>query len=169
MITTRLFATAGTMLLMLLVLSSPALAHGVEGTVHPGGLAVACRYSTGEVMDYAKVKVFAPGSSQPFQVGNADKNGRFCFYPDSPGEWRVTAEDGMGHRLEVKVPVTDLDSVIKNLPTTGAGTVADSKILRVLTGLSALFGISGFFFWLKGKKLNKAAKNLKANSSPDSP
>lgn len=150
MIGPRLFSTAWTMFLMVLIFSSQVFPHGVEGTVQTGGVAVAFRYSSGEAMSYAKVTVLSPGTSQTFQVGNTDRNGRFCFYPDTPGEWRVTADDAMGHRLEVKVPVTDLDSGIKNLPTTGAGTVADSKILRVLAGLSVIFGLSGFFFWLRG-------------------
>jgi nickel transport protein len=158
MITTRLFAIAGTIFMMLLLLSSQVLAHGVEGTVQSGGLAVACRYSTGEPMDYAKVTVLAPGSSQPFQVGHADKNGRFCFFPDAPGEWRVTAEDGMGHRLEVKVPVTDQNTLKTLPPASGADSVAHTRNLRVLTGLSAIFGLSGFLFWFQGIRSKRGRK-----------
>ena len=101
-------------------------------------------------MDYAKITIFAPGSNQPFQVGHADKNGRFCFYPDAPGEWRLTAEDGMGHRLELKVPVTDLDTMKQMPPAPGAASVSASKSLRVLTGISVIFGLSGFLFWWQG-------------------
>jgi nickel transport protein len=150
MITVRLGSSLGVALLMVLLWPPQIFAHGVEGTVHPGGLMVACRYSTGEPMDFAKVTVLAPGSSQPFQVGHTDKNGRFCFSPDAPGEWRVTAEDGMGHRLEVKVPVTDPDTLKTLPPTPGANAGSDSRGLRILAGLSAIFELSGFFFWLRG-------------------
>ncbi|MHB9073147.1 MAG: hypothetical protein ACYC6G_06450 [Desulfobaccales bacterium] len=161
MITLRLFSGLEAVLLMVLLLSGQVFAHGVEGTVQPGGLAVACRYSTGEPMDYAKVTVFAPGSSQPFQVGHADKNGRFCFFPDAPGEWRMTAEDGMGHRLEVKVPVTD-QNILKTLPPgSGADSLANTRSLRVLTGLSVIFGLSGFLFWFQAIRSKRGRKELK--------
>ena len=127
MIALRLIPPVWTMLLMLQIFSSEALAHGVEGTVQPGGLTVACQYSTGEPMSYAKVTIFAPGSDQPFQVGHTDKNGRFGFFPDALGDWRLTADDGMGHRLEVKAPVTDLEAKKPNLPAPAAATVADTR------------------------------------------
>jgi len=146
-------------LLLLLAFSAQVLAHGVEGTVQPGGLAVVCQYSSGEPMSYAKVTILSPGTSQPFQVGHADKNGRFCFYPDALGEWRVTADDGMGHRLEVKVPVTDLEAAKKMLPAPGAANVSDTRSLRVLTGLSAIFGLSGFLFWFQGIRAKRGRKD----------
>ena len=145
---------------MVLMWSSPVWAHGVEAAVQPGGLAVACRYSSGEVMDYAKVTVLAPGSRQPFQVGHTDKNGRFCFYPDTPGEWQVTADDAMGHRLEVKVPVT-APNTLKTLPlTSGTESVAHTRSLRALTGLSVIFGLSGCLFWFQGIRLKRGHKKL---------
>jgi nickel transport protein len=153
-----LFSSRLTVLLMVLMFPWQVLAHGVEGTVQPGGLTVACQYSTGEPMSYAKVTVLAPASSQPFQVGHADKNGRFCFYPDALGEWRVTADDGMGHRLEVKVPVKDLEATKQILPPPGAAGVADTRSLRVLTGLSVIFGLSGFLFWFQGIRSKRGRK-----------
>lgn len=147
------FPIYGTVVFLVLMFPWQVLAHGVEGSVQPGGLAVSCRYSTGEPMSFAKITVLSPGTSQPFQVGNADKNGRFCFFPDAPGEWRLTADDGMGHRLEVKVPVTDLDS-LQTMPSTApGGSVAETRSLRVLTGLSAIFGVSGLLFWWRGRRL----------------
>lgn len=157
-----LFLSRGTVLLMVLVFPWQLLAHGVEGTVQPGGLAAACQYSSGEPMSYAKVTILSPGTSQPFQVGNTDKNGRFCFYPDALGEWRVTADDGMGHRLEVKVPVKDLEATKQILPAPGADSVSDTRTLRVLTGLSAIFGLSGFLFWFQGIRARRGRKELQS-------
>jgi len=150
MMNRRLFATAVIVFLLVLILPSQILAHGVEGSVQPGGLMAACQYSTGEPMSYAKVTIFSPGSGQPFQVGHCDKNGRFCFYPDALGKWRLTADDGMGHRLELEAPVTDLEAVKPMLPAPGAANVSDTRSLRILTGLSAIFGLSGFLFWFQG-------------------
>jgi nickel transport protein len=64
-------------------------------------------YDDGEPMSYAKVTIASPGADLPFQSGRSDKNGRFCFFPDAEGQWEVVAEDEMGHRLEVNVPVDD--------------------------------------------------------------
>ena len=147
-------------LLILWLSPSRVLAHGVEGTVYLGGLAVACRYSSGEAMSYAKVTIFPPQSKQPFQVGHADKNGRFCFYPDALGKWRVTANDGMGHRLEVTVPVTSLDTTKPMPPLPGAAGVSATSVLRVLSGLAVIFGISGCLFWWQGIKLRRSCNRL---------
>lgn len=147
-------------LLLLLQVPSQVLAHGVEGTVQPGGVAVACHYSSGEAMSYAKVTVFPPKTNQPFQVGYTDKNGRFCFYPDALGEWRVTADDGMGHRLEVKVPVTNLDTTKQMPPPSGAANVAATRSLRIIAGLCVIFGLSGFLFWFQGIRLRRGHNKL---------
>jgi len=56
-------------------------------------------------MSYARVKISAPGAKLTFQSGRTDRNGRFCFFPDTPGDWKVVVDDEMGHRLEVMVPV----------------------------------------------------------------
>jgi nickel transport protein len=158
--TTRLLVSRGMILLIFLLFPSQAPAHGVEGTVQPGGLAVACRYGSGEPMSYAKVTVLPPEASQPFQVGYTDKNGRFCFYPDSLGEWRLTADDGMGHLLEIKVPVKDLEAGKEKLPPPGAPGVSETRGLRVLTGLSAIFGLSGFLFWFQGLRARRGRTKL---------
>lgn len=153
----RLLSIAWIMLLLAHIFPPRVLAHGVEGTVQPGGLAVSFQYSSGEAMSYAKVNVLTPAPPQTYQVGHTDKNGRFCFYPDTPGDWRVSADDGMGHRLEVKVPVTD-PSTLKSTPPAGAATVAAGKSVKILTGLSVIFSLSGLLFWLQGSKLRRAGK-----------
>ncbi|MGQ9688069.1 MAG: hypothetical protein ACUVXF_04670 [Desulfobaccales bacterium] len=149
------FPIGGSLIFLLLTVPRQVPAHGVEGSVQAGGLAVSCRYSTGEPMSFAKVAVLPPMSSQPFQVGNADKNGRFCFFPDALGQWRLTADDGLGHRLEVKVPVTDLNSLHPTPPAAQGGSDSATGSPRVLTGLSAIFAVSGLFFWRQGLRLDR--------------
>lgn len=153
----RLVLPVWTIFLMVLMFTSQVFAHGVEGTVEPGGLAVACRYSTGEAMSYAKVTVLSPATPQTFQVGNTDRNGRFCFYPDTPGEWRVTADDGMGHRLEVKIPVTT-DGIPQEKAPEHQKKGEMSKPVKVLVGLSLIFGFSGLVFYWKARGIGKALR-----------
>jgi len=87
------------------------MAHGVRGKVASGGVILKAEYTTGDPMSYAKVEITAPDKKIPFQIGRTDRNGRFCFYPDMPGKWKVVVSDGMGHRLEMALPVKHVGRV----------------------------------------------------------
>ncbi|MBF2075518.1 MAG: hypothetical protein IGS50_17395 [Synechococcales cyanobacterium C42_A2020_086] len=68
---------------------------------------IQARYSTGEPMSGAQVKVFAPSDrSTPWQTGNCDAQGRFSFTPDPAqrGLWtvRVQAAD---HSNFINIPI----------------------------------------------------------------
>jgi nickel transport protein len=137
---------------LLCILPFSAFSHGTKGMVERGGLVVTAQYDTGEPMDYAKVTVLAPGAKLSFQSGRTDRNGRFCFFPDGPGEWEVVVNDEMGHRLEVKVPVdeqlvfqegrNDRSPQEAGIPTFG----------KAAMGVSIIFGFCGLFLWWKGTK-----------------
>jgi nickel transport protein len=61
-------------------------------------------YTTGEAMMYARVFVYPPSSpAMEILQGTTDRNGVFCFLPDESGEWRLEAEDGMGHKGEIRI------------------------------------------------------------------
>lgn len=127
------------------------MAHGVRGEIASGGIVVIAEYDTGEPMDYAKVDISAPNSKLPFQSGRTDRNGRFCFFPDSKGNWKVVVDDEMGHRLEVKVT---LDEDMK-LKTQQTGRFAGSSLTRyekALMGICVIFGIFGCLLGWKGYK-----------------
>ncbi|MFT5730559.1 MAG: nickel transport protein [Desulforhopalus sp.] len=58
------------------------------------------RYSNGSALPFAEVEVWSPDDAEvevwspddaeiEFQNGRTDKNGRFSFFPDVPGIWRV--------------------------------------------------------------------------------
>jgi nickel transport protein len=133
-------------------------AHGVTGDVGSGGVVVSARYNTGEAMSYAKVRIAAPGTDIPFQSGRTDRNGRFCFFPDTQGDWRVVVDDEMGHRLQVTVPVDEGGLLKKG---EGAAPVVKSMLSRyenALIGISLIFGLSGLFFWWKAKKTSRKIK-----------
>lgn len=127
-------------------------AHGVQGTVQNGGLVVTAQYDSGEPMSYAKVKILAPEGQLPFQSGRTDRNGRFCFFPDLAGDWKVVVDDEMGHRLEMGVPVNEDLAWKENQDSGGTGKSAFSRYEKALMGICIIFGLFGIFSWSKGKK-----------------
>jgi nickel transport protein len=83
-------------------------AHGVEvsdrGNSDGALRAVRFMYSTGEPMMYAKIKLFPPARPDTEILSSiTDRNGIFAFLPDSGGDWRIEAEDGMGHKGTITV------------------------------------------------------------------
>jgi len=133
---------------------SPALlyAHGVTGKTGTGGIVVSAMYDTGEAMNYAKVTVLAPGANLKFQSGRTDRNGRFCFFPDVNGEWKVVVDDEMGHRLQVTGPVDEAMALQAAPENENVKPDFLTRWEKSVMGISIIFGISGILFWLKAKK-----------------
>ena len=131
-------------------------AHGVEGEVSSfaGGIVVTAKYDTGELMSYAKVEVYAADSKLKFQSGRTDRNGCFAFVPDVQGKWKVTVDDGIGHRLTMEISV---DKTLK-LKKTGASpdkvTLLPIKV-RTFIGVLLIFSIWGWFKEIKRFLLRK--------------
>jgi len=144
--------------------NSPLYAHGVRGKTGRGGFVIIAEYTTGEPMSYAKVVITAPDKKIPFQIGRTDRNGRFCFYPDMPGKWMIVVEDGMGHRLEMNLPVKHIEHLEISGNTESSEEKFIYKYLRVISGISIIFGIFGSIMaWISHKKIKKenSAKGLK--------
>jgi nickel transport protein len=137
-----------------MVAMSPALlyAHGVTSKIDTGGIVVSALYDTGEAMDYAKVTISAPGANLKFQSGRTDRNGRFCFFPDVSGNWKVVVDDEMGHRLEVTVPVDEAMALQANAESGNLKPASLTRWEKAVMGVSIIFGISGILFWLKARK-----------------
>ena len=129
-----------------------AHAHGVKGKISAGGIVVTAEYDTGEPMSYARVKISAPAAKLTFQSGRTDRNGRFCFFPDMPGEWIVAVDDEMGHRLEVPVSVNETMELKTDEQTGRSAASSLSKYEKALIGICIIFGISGVLFLWRGKK-----------------
>jgi len=122
-----------------------SFAHGVEASEVTDGTGRSVRsvrfaYSTGEPMMYAKVKVYSPSSpNMEVLQGGTDRNGLFSFIPDEDGEWRIVADDGMGHMGTVTVSAAK--EIADNV---SAGSVYDgrpSRPLAIILGLSLIFNI----------------------------
>ena len=148
------------LIFLAIIILMPCLlyAHGVKGTVDKGGIVVTAEYDTGEPMSYAKVNISAPGAKLPFQSGRTDRNGRFCFFPDTPGEWKVIVDDEMGHRLEVNVPVDETLVWQEDQQPGEEGRRVHSRYEKGLMGISIIFGISGLFFWWRGRRIYRRNK-----------
>jgi nickel transport protein len=141
--------------IMAVLLPAPVYAHGVMGKTGTGGIVVRAMYDTGEAMDYARVTVLAPGANLKFQSGRTDRNGRFCFFPDVNGEWKVVVDDEMGHRLEVLVPVDETMALQADPENENVKPDFLTRWEKSVMGISIIFGISGILFWLKGRKTEK--------------
>lgn len=125
--------------LFVLVAKGGVYAHGLEYEVSTReAFAVRLFYSDGEMMSYAPYKVFPPGGGSVFQNGLTDKNGMVVFSPDSPGEWRVQANDDLGHGARVMVNVG-----VGNMKPTGVAVGSLSALQKVLMALCVVWGAIG--------------------------
>ena len=134
---------------------STLYAHGVKGKIGKGGIGIIAEYTTGEPMSYAKVVITAPNKKIPFQIGRTDRNGRFCFYPDMQGMWKIVVEDGMGHRLQLDVPVKHGGRIETLGYTQSPLQTYLSNFLKTISGVSIIFGIFGCIVLLKAYKKMK--------------
>ena len=94
-----------------LAIPGRALAHSVETNYLQLDkmLEFETVFSTGEPLQAASVKIYAPGNSnEPWFEGETDEDGKFAFEPDSsmPGEWEVFIKE-KGHADILTVPVTE--------------------------------------------------------------
>lgn len=129
-------------------------AHGVSGLVSRGGVVIAATYDSADPMSYARVTIFAPGVELPFQGGRTDRNGRFCFFPDGPGQWKVLIDDGIGHRLTLPVFV---DEGLNLLPERADAHIPKRimTIEKAFMGVCLIFGGSGIVYGLRSRRAIK--------------
>jgi nickel transport protein len=126
-----------------------AFGHGVEVydiTDNTSGATrtVHFKYSTGEPMMYATIKLYPP-SKPGVEVLQSitDRNGLFCFFPDEEGDWTVEAADGMGHKGTITV-TAEQGAAGETTPGGGGTAAAESKaplVFRILLGLSLILNI----------------------------
>ena len=149
-------AAFGVVFLAALFCAPAALfAHGVEvdrlSRAGTGAVeTVRFAYTTGEPMMYAKIRLYPP--SQPevdIYQGLADRNGLFSFMPDEAGLWRVSAEDGMGHKGEITLETAGGGA--------GAGTAGGRGgkpplPLAAVLGVSLLCNGFGVYYLIQKKR-----------------
>jgi len=142
--------------LILLINPQFTMAHGTGYRILSDNKAVTAEfyYSDGEPMSYASVLVFGPGEEKTeYQNGRTDRQGRFAFYPDKNGTWRIEANDGMGHKAQGSVDILEKKSAEtepeKKVAVQNERTESSSSLLfKSVTGLSLIFNLyAGFYLW----------------------
>lgn len=139
-------------------------AHGVGYQVLDTNKAVSVYfyYSTGEAMSYAETLVFSPKDKKvEYQNGRTDQSGRFSFYPDSAGVWNIEVNDGMGHKVQGKIEVDEIESDKMQMNSvTSAKNLIDcsssSMVLKCVAGLSLilnLYFVLRLYLWKKRNPL----------------
>lgn len=137
----------------LLILSQNGFSHGVLGKiVTQKGILVKAEYDNGEPMSYSSTKIFDSEKKLPFQSGRTDRNGRFLFYPDKAGDWKVIVNDGMGHCLTLKTHI-DKPQALGTINSEQADKKSNlSQYEKALIGISIIFSVFGILFWWMGYK-----------------
>jgi nickel transport protein len=145
-----------------LLLPAAAFAHGVEIydlTGQAGARTLRFMYSTGESMLFAQVKVYPPSTPDAtVQETMTDRDGYFSFVPFENGPWRLTVEDGMGHKGEITVAVADeTETAAEAQNAAPGGKLPEGKLLKgklpppvaAVLGLSLILNVFGL--WYAGK------------------
>ena len=90
----------------------PAAAHGTDYRLLDPELAMVVEfiYDDNQPMRFAEVLVFSPADDEiEHQNGRTDMNGRFAFYPDVSGKWRIQADDGTGHLEQLSIEIAEAE------------------------------------------------------------
>ena len=145
-------AAAAAGLLVAAGATATAHAHGTLGKrVEKPAVCLYFAYDEDEVMSFVKVAVTAPGSDTAFQTLATDRNGIACFAPDAPGDWRVVASDGMGHRqLMVVAFAGEERSAISSPPQSEVARL--DKLSGVLAGIATIGGATGLVAWYRSRR-----------------
>ncbi|GHT56104.1 hypothetical protein FACS1894109_04130 [Spirochaetia bacterium] len=142
-----------------LFLPAAVFAHGVDisdVTGQAGVRTVRFGYTDGEYMLFAKVKVYAPSAPDAtVQESMTDQDGYFSFVPFEKGDWRLTAEDGMGHKGEIVITVADEAAPgAADVPNTSSSNKLPRPIAIIL-GLSLILNVFAFYRFILKKGSSK--------------
>lgn len=99
-------------------------------------------YSDGSALPFAEVEVWSPENAEiEFQNGRTDKNGRFSFSPDTPGTWRITISDEMGHAAiaQCEIALQKEDSTLTQVQHQERG---NNRIVSTVLGISLIFNLA---------------------------
>lgn len=141
--------------IIMFVGTNELLAHGVVYEVSKEeAFIIKIAYDDGVPMSYAEVKIFSPSDQKiEYQNGRTDKNGRFVFFPDKAGKWKIEINDGMGHGVVTNISVGEglklEETERKNL----------ARWQKILVGLSLIIGITGILFYISAKRYIRGEKN----------
>ena len=125
--------------------------HGVDILVIGGGSGVEAKYDSGDPISHADVTIYSPGNEEePSQTGVTDRNGRFLFYPDMDGVWKVVVNDWTGHGGTKLITIKD--SAIVQGPEV---EMPIGRKTKILAGISVIFGLTGILFFVLARRERK--------------
>ncbi len=133
--------------LSLVVLTSLLFSHSVKCNIIEGGVGVEVSYEDVDntPISYAEVKIYSPDGEE-FQQGLTDKYGRFLFYPDKKGSWKLEINDGMGHGVVKEINISEERKVIQK-------DVKELNLFQqLIVGISIIWGLTGIIFYILAKK-----------------
>jgi nickel transport protein len=150
-------------LLFLLCLDAPAFAHRInfETELHAPAVTVKAFFSRTAPVANARVDIYAPDSSLPFQTGRTDNGGNFAFLPDNPGTWKAVIDDERGHTGQVLISIHDgffespgneaVPETVSQIAVPQAGQVENASsgvplLYRVIFGLSVILNITALAY-----------------------
>ncbi len=158
--TKRIFSLCLIGLVCILFFPIIVSAHGTGYKIIESSKAVVIEfyYSGGEPMSYAQVLVFSPQDQKTeYQNGRTDRKGRFAFYPDISGNWRIEISDGMGHKVQAEV--NGGSGKPDQTPVQKSESAGLNKISKAFFGVSVIWFLTSLLLWLNARKtLRKAGK-----------
>ena len=122
--------------LVFAVTESAAHAHGftIEASSQDGSLRVVVGYDTGEPAENATLTVTA-NSGEIVALGFSDPRGVWTHAIPPPGEYRVRADDGLGHGGQITIVVNAQHEV-------PAGPTPLPRWVRIVVGLIVIAGLT---------------------------
>jgi hypothetical protein len=121
-----------------------------------------CHYDGGTPVTGAHVTLYSPGNDAPYQTGITDPAGVFVFLPNSPGEWRLAVDDGMGHRREARiqaamaegaVPSSDGDGPVRRVSDYSHTESSGAELpWKLFAGLGLIVGLTGFAYGFTARR-----------------
>ncbi|MBU1193642.1 MAG: carboxypeptidase-like regulatory domain-containing protein [Proteobacteria bacterium] len=125
-----------------------AFAHGTDYRLIGKDAVVAAEffYSDKTPMGYAEILIFSPDNETvEYQNGRTDQNGKFAFLAQTPGNWNIKVNDGMGHAVHATVTVNpeskDTSELLEN-PQTRTPKKNDPLFGDTPMGVRLVFGLS---------------------------
>lgn len=148
---------------LLMIDATTAVAHGTAYRVLDKAAAVTTEfyYDDREPMQYAEVLIFSPFDEKiEYQNGRTDRLGRFAFYPESTGIWRIEVKDGMGHmvrgEIEVAADSTESPELVHSHQDNEPMAMGQlSRAGKTAFGLSLMFNLVAIAYLLKQRRAVK--------------
>lgn len=142
-----------------LAVPKPAAAHGTDYRLLDPDSAIVVEfiYDDNQPMRFAEVLVFSPADDEiEHQNGRTDMNGRFAFYPDASGKWRIQADDGTGHLEQLSIEIAQAEENSETRRAAGDRSEASghqhsnlSRLWTIVLGLSLIANIFMGFYLLR--------------------